>query len=193
MIPPFFPPFPPFPPLGKVEPNFTIWFTFGSTFLKGGIKILAPPFLKVECMGYNIEVSFNVVNTSSVTELLQNVKLYAQECGCEQIYEDYEFENKTQFIRRHCIISANFSQLNIGEMIKFLKFIKSYHDIYLESIYDETSNILLYASKYYVTQKMDKIKAKEFKIEKRKRSYSEDETLILDTIKKYSKSTFSTF
>ena len=143
-------------------------------------------------MGYNIEVSFNVINTGSVTELLQNVKLYAQECGCEQIYEDYEFENKTQFIRRHCVISANFSQLNIGEMIKFLKFIKSYHDIYLESIYDETSNILLYASKYYVTQKMDKVKSKEFKIEKRKRSYSEDETLILDTIKKstFKKSTF---
>jgi hypothetical protein len=138
-------------------------------------------------MGYNIELSFNVVNTGSVTEVLQSVKVYAEECGCQQIYEDYEFENKTQFIRRHCIITANFSQLNIIEMIKFLKFIKSYHNLYLESIYDETSNILLYASKYYVTQKMDKEKAQEFKIEKRKRSYSEDETLILDTIKKYSK------
>jgi hypothetical protein len=138
-------------------------------------------------MGYNIEFSFNVVNTGSVTEVLQSVKGYAEECGCEHIYEDYEFENKTQFIRRHCIITANFSQLNIVEMIKFLKFIKRYHDLYLESIYDETSNILLYASKYYVTQKMNKGKAQEFKIEKRKRSYSEDETLILDTIKKYSK------
>jgi hypothetical protein len=138
-------------------------------------------------MGYNIEFSFNVVNTGSVTEVLQSVKVYAEECGCEQIYEDYEFENKTQFIRRHCIVTANFSQLNIVEMIKFLKFIKSYRDIYLESIYDETSNILLYASKYYVTQKMDKNLAQEFKFEKRKRSYSEDETLILDTIKKYSK------
>jgi hypothetical protein len=138
-------------------------------------------------MGYNIELSFNVVNTGSVTEVLQSVKVYAEECGCEQIYEDYEFENKTQFIRRHCIITANFSQLNIIEMIKFLKFIKSYRNIYLESIYDETSNILLYASKYYVTQKMDKNLAQEFKFEKRKRSYSEDETLILDTIKKYSK------
>jgi hypothetical protein len=138
-------------------------------------------------MGYTIEVSFNVVNTGSVTEVLQSVKLYAEECGCEHFYEDYEFENKTQFIRRHCVITANFSQLNIGEMIKFLKFIKNYRDIYLESIYDETSNILLYASKYYITQKMDKNLAQEFKIEKRKRSYSEDETLILDTIKKYSK------
>ena len=138
-------------------------------------------------MGYTIELSFNVINNCSVTEVLQGVKVYAEECGCEQIYEDYEFENKIQFIRRHCIITANFSQLNIVEMIKFLKFIKSYRDLYLESIYDETSNILLYASKYYVTQKMDKNLAQDFKIEKRKRSYSEDETLILDTIKKYSK------
>jgi|LauGreDrversion2_5_1035112.scaffolds.fasta_scaffold88894_1 hypothetical protein len=138
-------------------------------------------------MGYTIEVSFNVVNIGSVTELLQCVKVYAEECGCDHIYEDYEFENKTQFIRRHCIITANFSQLNIIEMIKFLKFIKNCHNLYLESIHDETSNILLYASKYYITQKMNKDLAKEFKIEKRKRSYSEDETLILDTIKKYSK------
>jgi len=138
-------------------------------------------------MGYSVELSFNVVNTSSLTEVLQGVKDYAEECGCEHFYEDYEFENKTQFIRRHCIITAHFSQLNIVEMLKFLKFIKSYHALYLESIYDETSNILLYASKYYVTQKMDKNLAQEFKIEKRKRSYSEDESLILDTIKKYSK------
>ena len=137
-------------------------------------------------MGYNIEVSFNVINTCCITEIQKSVKNYAEECGCENFYEDYEFENKTQFLRRHCIMTANFSQLNLGEMIKFLKFVKSYHHLYLESIYDETSNMLLYASKYYTTQKMDKGSAKDFKFEKRKRSYSEDETFILDTIKKYS-------
>jgi len=134
-------------------------------------------------MGYIIEVSFNVVNT----EILESVKKYATECGCENVYEDYEFENKTQFIRRHCIVTANFSQLNINEMVKYLRFIKSNHALYLESIYDDDLNLLLYASKYYVTQKMDKHSATKFKIEKRKRSYSEDETFIIDTIKKYSK------
>ena len=136
-------------------------------------------------MGYHIEVSFDVVNSGSVIELQNNVKNYAEECGCEQIYTDYEFENKTQFIRRHCIINANFSPLNIGELVKFLKFVKSNRQLYLESIFNDDSNILLYASKYYITQKMDKNIAKDFKIEKRKRSYSEDETLLLQTIKKY--------
>jgi len=135
-------------------------------------------------MGYNIEVSFNVIKAGNATDLLQNVKLYATECGCEHIYEDFEFENKSQFQRRHYIITANFSPLHMNELVKFLKFIKSNNDVYLESIFDDETNMLLYASNYYVTQKMDKFLAKEFKLEKRKRSYSEDETLILDTIKK---------
>ena len=70
------------------------------------------------------------------------------------------------------------------EFIKFLKYIKNNKQTYLESIYNDDTNMLLYASNYYITQKMDKYLAKEFKLEKRKRSYSEDETLILDTIKK---------
>jgi hypothetical protein len=135
-------------------------------------------------MGYNIEVSFNVLKTGSVTELQQNVKNYAEECGCDNFYEDYEFENKSQFQRRHCIMTANFSPTNMTYLIKFLKFVKSNHGLYLESIYDDDSNIILYASQYYITQKMDKGCAKEFAIEKRKRSYSEDETMILHSIKK---------
>jgi hypothetical protein len=135
-------------------------------------------------MGYNIEVSFNVLNCGSVTELQENVKNYAQECGCQQIYEDYEFENKTQFQRRHCIMNANFLQTNIAGLKDFLKFIKRQNGLYLESIYDDDSNMILYASQYYITQKMNKSLAKEFVIEKRKRSYSEDETMILNTIKK---------
>jgi hypothetical protein len=135
-------------------------------------------------MGYNIEVSFHVMKTCNTNDLLQNVKVYAEECGCEYIYEDFEFENKTQFQRRHCIITAIFSPLHIIEFIKFLKFIKSKSELNLESIYNDDNNLLLYASNYYITQKMDKYLAKEFKTEKRKRSYSEDETLILNTIKK---------
>jgi len=135
-------------------------------------------------MGYNIEVSFNVLKNGSVTELQENVKSYAEECGCQQIYEDYEFENKTQFQRRHCIISAIFLQTNMSGLNDFVKFIKRQNGLYLESIYDDDSNMILYASQYYITQKMNKSLAKEFVIEKRKRSYSEDETMILNTIKR---------
>jgi len=132
-------------------------------------------------MGYNIEVSLNLLKTGNIQD---SVRSYATECGCEHLYEDYEFENKIQFVRRHCIITAKFLHTNITDMLKFLKFVKDTQGLYLESIFDDDSNHILYASQYYITQQMDKSAAKEFVIEKRKRSYSEDETMILHTIKK---------
>jgi len=134
-------------------------------------------------MGYNIEVSFNVLKCGSVIELQNSLKSYAEQCECQQFYEDYEFENKTQFQRRHCIISVTFLPSNIIGLQQFLKFIMKNKGLYLESIYNDDSNAILYASQYYITQKMNKNLAKDFIVEKRKRSYSEDETMILNTIK----------
>jgi hypothetical protein len=132
-------------------------------------------------MGYSIEVSFNVIKNSNLSKVVQD---YAEECCCDSFYEDYEFENKTQFQRRHCVLTAKFSLGKIFLLLEYLKYIKQIEGLHLESIYDEDINILLYASHYYLTQQMDKISSKKFHLEKRKRSYSEDETMILHTIKK---------
>jgi hypothetical protein len=133
-------------------------------------------------MGYNIELSFNVLKNGSVTKLLEYIKECAEECYCENLYEDYEFENKTQFQRRHCIISVSFPQIKLNNMIEFLNTIKKNDGLYVELIYDETNHSVLYASQYFLSQKMDKCAAKKFKIEKRKRSYSEDEIMILKAV-----------
>jgi hypothetical protein len=133
-------------------------------------------------MGYNIEVSFHVFKNGSTTKLLEDVKESAEECFCEDFYHDYEFENKTQFQRRHCIISVRFPQTKLNNMIEFLNRVKKNSGLYIELIYDETNESVLYASQYFLTQKMDKYAAKKFKIEKRKRTYSEDETMILKAI-----------
>ena len=135
-------------------------------------------------MGYNIEVSFNVLKNGSIIHLLESLKNCAEECLCEDFLEDYEFENKTQFQRRHCIVSVIFSHSKIFNMVKFINDIKKNNGLYIETIYDDTNNKILYASQYFITQKMDKYIAKEFKTEKRKRSYSDDEMMILKTISK---------
>lgn len=135
-------------------------------------------------MGYNIEVSFNVLKNGSVTKLLEEVKECAEECFCEDFYEDYEFENKRQFQRRHCLISVRFPQEKLNNMIEFLNRIKKNIGIYVELIYDENSNSILYASQYFITQKMDKYVAKDFKRQKRNRSYSDDENMILKAVSK---------
>jgi len=135
-------------------------------------------------MGYNIEVSFNILRNSSVTQLQAMVKNYAEYCCCESFYEDYEYETKSQFKRNHCIITIVFGE-NLNYLLDFLRFIRSIEGLFLESIYDEESRTLLYASHYYVTQKMNKLNAKTFKRERRERSYSDDENMILKTIKKH--------
>jgi hypothetical protein len=56
--------------------------------------------------------------------------------------------------------------------------------LYIELIYDEDTNSILYASQYYITQKMDKFSAKNFKSKKRERSYSDDENMILKSVVK---------
>jgi len=134
-------------------------------------------------MGYNIEISFNVVKNGSITELLEEVRNCAEECFCNKFYEDYECENKFQFQRRHCLMIINFSQSMINNMIEFLNIIKKYHGLYVELIFDEDNDSILYASQYFITQKMDKYTAKDFKILKKRRSYSEDENMILNAVK----------
>ena len=135
-------------------------------------------------MGYNIEVSFNVLKNGSVIKLLEEVREFAEECFCEDFYEDYEFENKVQFQRRHCLISVSFPQEKLNNMIEFLNRIRKNNKIYIEVIYNEDNHSILYASQYFITQKMDKYVAKKFRTEKRKRSYSEDESMILNAVSK---------
>lgn len=135
-------------------------------------------------MGYNIEISFNVSKNGSATKLLEEVIKDAEECSCESIYEDYEFENNVQFQRRHCLITVSFAELNVNNMIEFLNRIKKNNTLYIETIYDEEKNMLLYASQYYITQKMDKNVSKKFKMLTKNRVYSVEETNILKSVLK---------
>lgn len=133
-------------------------------------------------MGYNIEVSFNILKNSNLTEI-KNMIINAA-YGYEYLYEDYEYDTHSQFKRNHMLITVYFQKTNINELIDFVKFIKKINGLYLESIYDDTEEYILYASQYYITQKMDKMYAKTYKKERRERSYSEDDNMILDSIKK---------
>lgn len=134
-------------------------------------------------MGYNIEISFNIIKNSSVTKILENVKYLAERHYCNYCYEDYDFDCKTQYQRSHGIITVSFSHPNIYFFTGFLRNIQRCKELYVEVIYDDITSTILYASKYYITQKMDKSLAKTFTINKRERSYSEDDNMILNAVK----------
>ena len=132
-------------------------------------------------MGYNIEVSFNTqkLNLADTQELICSVAI---ENGCNSYYNDFEFENNLRYNRTHCIFTLNFQNYNIDNIVKFLKIIKKIKGLYIESIYDNDTNNILFASKFYLTQMMDKHIAKMYKLNKRERSYSEDDNVIMNTM-----------
>jgi hypothetical protein len=114
-------------------------------------------------MGYNIELSFDFLKNGSLIELLNNVRLSAENYFCDDFYEDYEFDTHTQFQRRHCVITINFSNQKSNYMIEFLTDIRKRDGLYIEVIYDDISDSIIYASKYFITQKMSKYAVKEYK------------------------------
>ena len=136
-------------------------------------------------MGYNIEVSFNTLK-NSISETQELIISTALENGCNYYYNDFEFENNLRYNRSHCIITLSFQNYenDIDYIIKFLKIIRNIKGIYIESIYDNDTNNILFASKFYLTQMMDKHIAKMYKLNKRERSYSEDDALIMNTMQK---------
>ena len=103
-------------------------------------------------MGYSIEVSFNILKHSSVTETQNFILNLATTYGCISCYVDYEFETNVQYKRNHNIIVINFENTNIYNLIEFLKKIKMTSGIFIETIFDDNMNMILYASKYYLTQ-----------------------------------------
>ena len=133
-------------------------------------------------MSYIVEVSFNVFKNTDVTSIQEFINSLAHSHHCIHCYYDYEFETNINYQRNHGVATIIFSNNNINDFLDFLKNIKKNKQIYIETIYNEETYLLLYASKYYLTQKMDKGCAKVFIQEKRQRSYSEDETMILNIV-----------
>lgn len=130
-------------------------------------------------MGYNIELSFNILKHSNVTELQNNIVNLANECLCNFYYHNYEYENSIKHIRSHSITTLNFDNTEIDNLVKFLRNVKHIKGLYIENIYNEDSSVILYASKYYIKEMINKGYNK-------KRTYSEEEKIILNSIGKSS-------
>lgn len=135
-------------------------------------------------MGYNIEVSFNTLKHTCVTETRDMIMNLALENGCDSCYDTFEFINDQYETRTHNIITINFQEYNIDQIVKFLKMVKDKKGMHIETIYDDNTEKLLFASKYYLTQMIDKDLSNNYKVNRRERSYSEDDNIIIDAMKK---------
>lgn len=136
-------------------------------------------------MGYNVEASLNILKHSNITEIQNKIKEIANDCVCIFFYDNYEFENNKQMKRINYTVTTYFEKKDqIGNLLYFLKNIKKISGLFIENIYDDDANVLLYASTYYQRCMMNTHLAKKYNINKRMRNYSEDDTKILHELGK---------
>jgi hypothetical protein len=133
-------------------------------------------------MGYNIEVSFSITKHPNITELKKEITDLALDYGCDHYYYIYEMEDNSRYKREHIVIVINFCDTEIFSCAKLLKKFKQIKGIHIECIYnDDIECKLLYASQYYLTT-IDRSNVIKYNKNKRERSLSENDKVILEPI-----------
>jgi hypothetical protein len=136
-------------------------------------------------MGYNVELSFNILKQSSISNFIELVVNIAENNGCKNYYYDGEFNNDIYQQRNHYVLNFDFQNEKFENFLNFIKNVKKIKNLNIEIIY-ENDNIILYASSFYISKMMDKQIAKNYRKNKRERSYSEDDILVLNEVERKS-------
>jgi hypothetical protein len=135
-------------------------------------------------MGYNIEVSIDILRHTNISEVKKRIADSALDFECNHYYYLYEMEGECKIPRNHCIMVINFDDEQIFNCAEFLKLIKRLKIFHIECIYeDDIVCNLIYASKYYQTT-MGKDRAIKYNKFKRERSLSDNEKMILEQVSK---------
>jgi hypothetical protein len=135
-------------------------------------------------MGYTVEVSINMRIHTNVSELKRYIADLALDLNCDHYYYLYEMSHSCKVLRNHCIIVVNFHDDETFNCATFLKTLKKMKDMHIECIYDdEIVCNLLYASKYYLST-IEKDKAIKYSKNKRERSLSDNDKVILEPVAK---------
>lgn len=122
-------------------------------------------------MGYNIEISVNMMKENKFSEIETTIVNTAELYGCESVVTMSEEDGTIKIPRYHMVFVINFCEDNFENFIKFIKFTKEYKKCYIESIYNNNNSMskLIFASSTYLNN-IDKdisMKYKKFIYEKK--------------------------
>lgn len=129
-------------------------------------------------MGYNIEISVNMLKETKFSEVEKTIQTIAEFYCCENIYSLTEENGTIKIPRYHCIYVINFLDENLDNLVKFLKIIKKHKLSYIECIYECDVYKLLYASSFYL-QTIDKELSKKYKTFINEKNFTPNETKLL--------------
>ena len=129
-------------------------------------------------MGYNVEISVNVLKETKFSEIENTIHEVAEHYNCEKIYTISEEDGTLKIPRYHCIFVIHFSKDYFENLIKFLNFFKKYKSSYIECIYDNEIYKLLYASSLYL-KNVDKELSKKYKQFIKDKNFTPNESKLL--------------
>ena len=129
-------------------------------------------------MGYNVEISVNMLKETKFSEIEKTIQGIAEFYSCDNIYSLTEEDGTKKIPRYHCVYVINFVDENFDNLVKFLKFIKHYKSSYIECIYENDVYKLLYASSFYL-KSIDKELSKKYKQFIKDKNFTPNETKLL--------------
>ena len=129
-------------------------------------------------MGYNIEISVNILKETKFSEVEKSIKGIAEFYSCDNIYSLTEEDGTKKIPRYHCVYVIYFVDDNFDNLIKFLKFIKNFKSSYIECIYKNDICKLLYASSFYL-KSIDKELSKKYKNFIKDKNFTQNENKLL--------------
>lgn len=132
-------------------------------------------------MGYNIEVSVNMLKNTNFSEIEMKIKSMAEFYSCDNIYSFTEEDGTIKIPRYHCIYVVNFLDDNFDNLINFLKFIKRHKSSYIECVYENDIFKLLYASSFYL-KSIDKELSKKYKQFIKDKHFTPNENKLLSEL-----------
>jgi len=132
-------------------------------------------------MGYNIEISVNLLKETKFSEVEKTILDMAQFYNCNNIYSLTEEDGTKKIPRYHCVYVINFLYDNFDNLINFLKFLKKYKSSYIECVYDNDLYKLLYASSFYLNT-VDKELSQNYKKFIKDKNFTHNENQLLSEL-----------
>jgi len=132
-------------------------------------------------MAYQIEISFNLKKRANLTETKNLIINKANQYKSNRYYENFEMACMNRTMKRNHYVLTFFFETSQELVAKFIKFIKSETCIYIESIYNDDLNELIYASNKYLNM-MEKECVKAYLHSKKNGIFKDKYSVIINQV-----------
>ena len=129
-------------------------------------------------MGYNIEISVNLVKETNFSETIQTIEAIANLYYCDKFYTLSEEDGTIKIPRYHYIFVIQFNDENFDNFLKFISIIRKSKKGYIETIYNNEVNKIIYASSFFLT-KMGKEASNNYKNFIKNKNFTSQENSVI--------------